>query len=142
MYLVTCRHIVPKAIIGSDFNGYPQNVSVFPEPLSLRMKHKDGMGFTNKPLEIFDSQKNRKWRSFLCQDRFWDVAVFELDPRELSEFDIRPWTEDEMLAGEETLAPGTPISVLVYPESGPRDSLPEDKAMEIESIEKELWLLT
>jgi hypothetical protein len=139
VYLVTCRHIFPKAILGDGFNGYPQNVCVFPGPLSLRLKAKGGTEFTDRPLEIFDSQKNRKWRSFLYEDRFWDLAVFELDLRELSAFDIRPWTEDEILTGEETLAPGTAISVLPYPQSGPSDSVPEDKAMEIESLENQIW---
>jgi hypothetical protein len=138
-YLVTCRHVVPNVIIGDDCNGYARGVVVFPGPLCVRLKAKDNQRFIDIPVEIFDSGKKRKWRSFPYEDRPWDVAVFELNESVLSGFDVKWWREDEMLGAEESLAAGEAIRILSHAESSTGESVPEDRDTEMESLEKQIW---
>ena len=123
LYLVTCLHIIQRAIRNKQSFGdgwdadhlISNNQEMFKsEALFLKLRAKKYRSFHNHRVELYDSLNRRTWRSYSRPEDYWDVAVIELNPDDLANFDLRPWTEEEFLPADTGLAPGTRIFILTH----------------------------
>lgn len=86
-----------------------------PDAVILKLRPKGGGGLRDYKLELSDPSGVRRWRTFLRPESCWDVAVVEIDRRDLSGYDVRPWEEEEFLPPGMNLIAGDEIFVLTYP---------------------------
>lgn len=126
LFLATCHHVVSR--VGSysaqgDGDGEPSREQ---PTVILKLKPRGGDGLHDYRLELVDAEGRRRWRTFLCPEEVWDVAVVELDPEDLLPFDIRPWRKDECLPAGESLDAGAEVAVLTYPETYSPEPAPYD----------------
>jgi len=115
VYLVTCLHVMTRAGGPRSFLGGDKDAEPGPDAVILNLRPKEGEGLRDHGLELSDPSGRRRWRTFLRPECCWDVAVIEIDVRELSAYDVRPWEDEEFLPAGMSLAAGDEIFVLTYP---------------------------
>jgi hypothetical protein len=114
-YLVTCLHVMTRAGGPRSFLGNDEEVATRLEAVILKLRPKGGGGVREHRVELSDPSGRRRWRTYLRPESCWDVAVLEIERRELAAYDVRPWEEEELLPASASLTPGDEIFVLTYP---------------------------
>jgi hypothetical protein len=139
IYLVTCLHVLTLAGGGRSLEGRVKEAGSVSEAVILKLRTKEDYSLSDYRLELSDSSGLRRWRTFLQPENYWDVAVIELERRDMSAYDIRTWKEEEFLSPDTSLDPGTEVLVLTFPRQYDCASTPYDLSSQIDVKENQIF---
>jgi hypothetical protein len=139
IYLITCLHVLTQTEGGRGLKGRAEEAEQVSEAVILKLRTRGDRPLSDYRLELSDSSGLRRWRTFLEPENYWDVAVVELERRDMSAYDIRPWNEEEFLSTGTRLNPGTDVFVLTYPPQYGHAPTPYDLGSRIDAKENQIF---
>lgn len=138
IYLVTCLHVLTLAKGGRSFEEKVEGAEPLSEAVILKLRTIGDHKLSDYRLELSDSSGLRRWRTFLHPENYWDVAVIELEWRDMLAYDIRPWKEEEFFPPDTSLEPGAEVFVLTLPQQYGYSPTPFDLGSRIDVEENQI----